>query len=147
VSWVVYLVIVLAGMPVAGCALVYGWRAWQWLEERHRTAAPAQSLAELGASLRRLRAELEDTETRAGLTAKHHRVEAVRAAYLDVLTTACRRLDVSPPASRALADIYRAEAALRQRGLPVYDKAPGDKARDDKAPSDKAPGEMRGTAR
>ena len=127
-SWVVYLVIVLAGMPVAGCGIVGGWRAWQWLEERRRTAPAAQSLAELAATLRRLRAELEDTETRAGLTAKHHRVEAVRAAYLDVLTTACQRLDVRPPAGGALADIYRAEADLRQRGLPVYDKAADDRA-------------------
>jgi len=124
VSWVAYLVIVLVGMPAAGCALVGGWRAFWWLEERLRKAPPAESLAHLAADMRRLRAELEDTETRAGLTAKHHRVEAVRAAYLDVLTTACRRLDVSPPpgGTRAtLADIYRAEAALRQRGLPVDD--------------------------
>lgn len=126
VSWVAYLVIVLAGMPAAGCAVVGGWRAFWWLEERLRKAPPAESLAELAASLGRLRAELEDTETRAGLTAKHHRVEAIRAAYLDVLTVACRRLDVAPPAGGAratLADIYRAEAALRQRGLPVDEKA------------------------
>jgi hypothetical protein len=122
VSWVAYLVIALAGMPAAGCALAGGWRASWWLEERLRKAPPAESQAELAARLRRLRAELEDTETRAGLTAKHHRVEAIRAAYLDVLTTACRRLDVSPPpggARATLADVYRAEAALRQRGLPV----------------------------
>jgi hypothetical protein len=117
-------------MPAAGCALVGGWRASAWLEERSRKAAPAESLAELAASLHRLRAELEDTETRAGLTAKHHRVEAIRAAYLDVLTMACRRLDVAPPAGGAratLAGIYRAEAALRERGLPVHERAPGEK--------------------
>ncbi|HTU72093.1 MAG TPA: hypothetical protein VMG38_01110 [Trebonia sp.] len=120
-SWVAYLVIVVAGMPVAGCALVGGWRATWWLEERLRKAPPAPSLAELAATLRRLRDELEDTETRAGLTAKRHRVEAIRAAYLDVLATACQRLDVAPPpgGERAtLADIYRAEAELRQHGLP-----------------------------
>jgi hypothetical protein len=131
VSWVAYLVIVFVGMPVAGCALVGGWRAFWRLEERLRKPPPVESLAELAASMRRLRAELEDTETRVGLTAKHHRVEAIRAAYLDVLTTACRRLDVSPPpggARATLADIYRAEAALRQRGLPVYEKAPDEKA-------------------
>jgi hypothetical protein len=126
VSWVAYLVIVLVGMPAAGCAVVGAWRASWWLEERRRKAPPPESLAELAASLGRLRAELEDTETRAGLTAKHHRVEAIRAAYLDVLTVACRRLDVAPPAGGARAtqaDIYRAEAALRQRGLPVDEKA------------------------
>jgi hypothetical protein len=131
VSWVAYLLIVLAGMPAAGCALLGGWRALWWLEERHRKAPPAESLAELGASLRRLRDELEDTETRSGLAAKHHRVEAIRAAYLDVLTTTCRRLDVTPPpggARATLADIYRAEAALRQRGLPDCEKAAVEKA-------------------
>jgi hypothetical protein len=127
VSWVAYLVIAVVLMPAAACALVAGWRvAWR-LEEHRRKAPPAESLADLAADLRRLRAELEDTETRAGLTAKHHRVEAIRGAYLDVLTTACRRLDVSPPpggARATLADIYRAEAALRQRGLPTHEKAP-----------------------
>jgi hypothetical protein len=131
VSWVAYLVIVLAGMPIVGCAVVGSWRAFWWLEERRRKAPQAESLAELAASARRLRAELEDTETQAGLTAKHHRVEAVRAAYLDVLATACRRLDVPPPpggARATLADIYRAEAALRQRGLPVYETTSGEQA-------------------
>jgi hypothetical protein len=127
VSWVVYLVIVLVGMPAAGCVLVGGWRASAWLEDRLRKAPPATPLAELEASLRRLRAELEDTETRAGLTAKRHRVEAVRAAYLDVLTTACHRLGVAPPpggARATQAGIYEAEAALSQRGMPVRDEAP-----------------------
>jgi hypothetical protein len=131
VSWGAYLVIALAGLPAAGCAVVGGWRAYWWLEERRRKAPPAEALAELAASARRLRAELEDTETRSGLIAKHHRVEAVRAAYLDVLTTACRRLDVPPPpggARATLADIYRAEAALRQRGLPLYETTSGHKA-------------------
>jgi uncharacterized protein (AIM24 family) len=126
VSWVGYLVIVLVGMPAAGCAVVGGWRALAWLEERSRKAPPAQPLADLAASLRRLRAELEDTETRAGLTAKHHRVEAIRGAYLDVLTTACRRLDVAPPpggARATQAGVYRAEAALRERGLAVQERA------------------------
>jgi hypothetical protein len=67
-------------------------------------------------------AELEDTETRAGLTAKNHRVQALRGAYLDVLAVACHRMDVPPPrgGDRArLAEIYRAEEALRHRGLHV----------------------------
>jgi len=70
----------------------------------------------------RLRAELEDTETRSRLTAKNHRVQAVRGAYLDALGSACQRLDVSPPQGGdrvPLAEIYRVEAALRQRGLDV----------------------------
>jgi hypothetical protein len=131
VSWVAYLVIVVVGMPAAGWALVGGWRASAWLQERLRKAPPAESLTELATTLARLRDELEDTETRAGLIAKHHRVEAVRAAYLDVLATACRRLDVTPPpggARATLADIYRAEAALRQRGLPARERTAEEKA-------------------
>jgi hypothetical protein len=70
-------------------------------------------------------------ETRSGIPNKHVRVEALRGAYLDALGTACRRLEVSPPAaggstvgSRARqAEIYRVEAALRQRGLDVRETA------------------------
>ena len=46
----------------------------------------------------------------------------MRGAYLDALRDACARLGVSPPpgGDRARqADIYRAEAALRERGLDV----------------------------
>jgi hypothetical protein len=50
----------------------------------------------------------------------------LRGAYVDVLSVACERLEVSPPpgGERApLAEIYRAEAALRQRGLDVRQPA------------------------
>ena len=53
-------------------------------------------------------------------------MQALRGAYLDALSAACQRLDVSPPpgGDRApLAEIYRAEAALRQRGLDVREPA------------------------
>jgi len=119
--------ILAAALPTAACfALIYMWRAAGWLSEvwarRQARAAPPEPIDRLQADLRRLRAELEDTETRSGLTAKQHRVQALRGAYLDALSTACRRLEVSPPAGgdRApLAEIYRVEAALRQRGLDV----------------------------
>jgi hypothetical protein len=127
-GWVVELIIALAAMPVAGCALIGAWRGAQLLAEARRKPPPPESLDRLEADLRRLRAELEDTETRAGLIAKNHRVQAVRGAYLDALTAACRRLDVPPPgggnqASSARApsqaEIYRAEEGLRRRGLRV----------------------------
>jgi hypothetical protein len=124
VGWLVELIIALAAMPVAGCALIGAWRGAHRLAEARRKPLPPQPLARLEADLRRLRAELEDTETRAGLTAKNHRVQALRGAYLDVLTTACRRLDVPPPRGgdlAGLAEIYRAEEALRRRGLRVRD--------------------------
>ena len=123
-SWVIYLVIVFAGMPVAAYALLGAWHGAQRLAESRRRPPPPEPVEQLEADLRRLRAELEDTETRAGLTAKRHRVEAIRGAYLDVLAVACQRLDVSPPPGgvhATQADIYRAEAALRQRGLAVRD--------------------------
>jgi hypothetical protein len=122
VSWVVELVLAIFLMPLAGYALIGAWRGARRLSEARYKAPPPRPIERLGADLRRLRAELEDTETRAGLTAKHHRVLALRGAYVDALTAACERLEVSPPpgGERApLAEIYRVEAALRQRGLDV----------------------------
>ena len=119
-------------MPTAvGFALIGAWRGARLLAEaRYRArfqALPPEPIERLEADLRRLRAELEDTETRSGLTAKHHRVQAVRGAYLDALAAACRRLDISPPRGgdrASQAEIYRVEAALRQGGLEVRAQAP-----------------------
>ncbi len=118
-------------LPTAvGFAIVGALRAARWLGEAHRTARfralPPEPIERLAADLRRLRLELEDTETRSGLTAKHHRVLALRGAYADALSAACLRLDISPPrgGDRApQAEIYRVEAALRQRGLDVRREA------------------------
>ena len=124
--------LLLFALPTAvGFALIGAWRAARWLAEaRYRArfrALPPEPIEHLQADLRRLRSELEDTETRSGLTAKHHRVQAVRGAYLDTLSAACRRLDISPPrgGDRApQAENYRVEAALRQGGLEVRMQAP-----------------------
>ena len=119
VAWL----IVAAFLPTAAVfALIGMWRWARRLAEARYEAPPAQPLGRLQADLRRLRAELEDTESRSGLTAKNHRIRAVRGAYVDALCTACQRLEVSPPGGgdRApLTEIYRVEAALRQRGLDV----------------------------
>jgi hypothetical protein len=126
VSLVVEYIFIVALPTAAGFALIGAWRAARWLSEARNKALPPEPIEGLEADLRRLRAELEDTETRAGLTAKHHRVQALRGAYVDALSSACRRLDVSPPpgGDRApLAEIYRVEAALRQRGLDVRETA------------------------
>ena len=124
--------LLLFALPTAvGFALIGAWRAARWLAEaRYRArfqALPPEPIERLEADLRRLRAELEDTETRSGLTAKHHRVQAVRGAYLDALAAACRRLDISPPRGgdrASQAEIYRVEAALRHGGLEVRVQAP-----------------------
>ena len=124
--------VLLFALPTAvGFALIGAWRGARWLAEaRYRArfqALPPEPIERLQADLRRLRSELEDTETRSGLTAKHHRVQALRGAYLDALSAACRRLDISPPRGgdrASQAEIYRVEAALRQGGLEVRMQAP-----------------------
>src|ERR1022692_3821623 len=115
-------------LPTAvGCAIICGfrgagWSVERWRARRHRFDPPAEPIGRLGASLRRLRAELDVTETRPGIPAKNQRLKALRGAYLDALRTACERLEVSPPPEGdrvPLAEIYRVEAALRERGLDV----------------------------
>ena len=124
-SHVIDLVLVLVLMPAAGYALIAGWRAANWVADKRCKPPAPEPVDRLAANLRRLRAELNDTETRDGLTAKHHRVQALRGAYIDTLTAACQRLDVPPPPgdTAPLAEIYRVEAALRQRGLDVRETA------------------------
>jgi hypothetical protein len=123
-------VVACALMPAAGFALIGVRRAAQRLDEARREAPPSPPppvpVEQLAADLRRLRADLESTETRDGLFAKHHRVQALRGAYLDVLAAACRQLDVIPPSGdqAPLAEIYRVEAALRQCGLDVRECRP-----------------------
>jgi hypothetical protein len=125
VSHVIDLVLVLVLMPVAMYALIAGWRGANWVAEKRCKPPAPEPVDRLAANLRRLRTELNDTETRDGLTAKHHRVQALRGAYIDTLTAACQRLDVPPPPGdkAPLAEIYRVEAALRQRGLDVRETA------------------------
>jgi hypothetical protein len=110
-------------------------RACRWAAQRRTRPTVAEPIGRLAARLRRLRAELEDLETRQDVPHKGLRLRALRAAYVDTLTAACGRLAVSPPTgargapprepgSRVpLAEIYRVEAALRQRGLDVRETA------------------------
>jgi len=124
---VIELVIVILLPTAAGYAIIggfrgAGWAAGHWHARQHQLDAPTEPIERLGANLRRLRAELDATETQSGIPAKSLRLKALRGAYIDALCTACERLDVSPPpgGERApLAEIYRVEAALRERGLDV----------------------------
>ena len=125
---VVELILVILLPTALGYATVGGVRLARWAARRRSLSqAPVlEPIERVGASLRRLRAELESAETRTDLTAKNVRVRALRGAYLDTLTTACNRLGVSPPSHgdrASQAEIYRAEAALRQRGLDVRETA------------------------
>lgn len=117
----VLLVIVAFSLPTAaGLALLGGVRVLRWVTERRCRVPAPEPIDRLAADLRRLRAELEATETRADLPAKELRLRALRLAYLDTLAAACRRLEVRPlPSGDRIpqAEIYRVEAALGQRGL------------------------------
>jgi hypothetical protein len=123
---VALLAVVVAIPTVAMYVLIVIWRGSHWLAETRRRPSAAEPVERLEARLRRLRAQLEATEVTSGLPAKNLRVRALRGAYADVLTDACRRLDIPPPPAGTdmrQADIYRIEAALRQRGLDVREMA------------------------
>jgi hypothetical protein len=107
---------------MAGYAIIYGIRVWRRLADARRRPPPPEPVERLVTRLRRLRVELETTENTPRSPARLHHLRAVRGAYLDLLRVACDRFDVSPPPGGDLArqaDIYRAEAALRERGIDV----------------------------
>jgi hypothetical protein len=112
---------------IVGYAAVLGVRAWRRVAESRRRPPPPEPIDRLTTRLQRLRAELEATENTPRGPARQHKLRAIRGAYLDVLATACDRVEVPPPpgGDRARqADIYRAEAALRQRGIEVQATSP-----------------------
>jgi hypothetical protein len=114
-------------LPTAlGYALLGSVRVVRWAAERRSRVPAVEPIERIGANLRRLRAELEAAETRTDLPVKTVRVRALRGAYLDTLTVACRRLGVTPPPGGdrvPQAEIYRVESALRKRGLDVRETA------------------------
>ena len=118
-------------LPIAAVyALIGGGRLLKWLSEQQTRSQSPETIEQLRANLVRLRALLEDMETRTDQPAKNLRVRALRAAYVDRLIDACERLDVTPPASARArpesvkqSDIYRMEAALLERGLDVREPA------------------------
>ena len=117
-------------LPIAAVySVIGGGRLLKWISE-HQTKDPApEPIQQVRANLVRLRAELEATETRSDLVAKNLRLRALRAAYVDALNDACKRLDVSLPGTQVRpedlrqSDIYRIEALLRERGLEVQETA------------------------
>ena len=126
--------LVAVALPIAAVYSLIGggrlarWVSDSWLPERRSRGAAPEPVQRLGANLVRLRSQLEAMETRTDLPAKNLRLRALRAAYVDALNDACQRLDVTPPAGSRpgdvrQAEIYRVEAALRQRGLDVREPA------------------------
>ena len=118
-------------LPIAAVySLIGGGRLVKWISEQQTRAPAPVPIERVRANLIRLRTQLEAMETRTDLPAKNLRLRALRAAYVDALCEACQRLDVSPPPSAQArpesvtqSDIYRMEAALRQRGLDVRETA------------------------
>jgi hypothetical protein len=111
-----------------GYAVICGARGFRWLAEHRRTGVTVpEPLEQLGGRMRWLRARLEATENQQGTPAKDLRVRAVRGAYVDLLSEACQRLQITPPQVQGgrvpLTEIYRAESALRERGLDVRETA------------------------
>jgi hypothetical protein len=123
--------LVAIALPIAAVySLIGGGRLVTWISNQQTRPPVPEPIERVRANLVRLRAQLEAMETRSDLPAKNLRLRALRAAYVDALSDACQRLDVSPPAdSRAhpesvkQSDIYRMEAALRERGLDVRETA------------------------
>ena len=123
--------LVAIALPIAAIySLIGGGRLVNWIAEQQTRAPAPVPIGRVRANLVRLRAQLEAMETRTDLPAKNLRLRALRAAYVDALCAACQRLDVSPPPgaqarpeSVPQSDIYRMEAALRQRGLDVRETA------------------------
>ena len=118
-------------LPIAAIySVIGGVRLLKWLADQQSRPVVPEPIERVHANLVRLRAQLEAMETRSDLPAKNLRLRALRAAYVDALCDACQRLDVSPPAgspahpeSVPQSDIYRVEAALRERGLDVRETA------------------------
>jgi hypothetical protein len=118
-------------LPVAAVySLIGAGRLLKWISEHQSRPSVPEPIEKVRANLVRLRAQLEATETRSDLPAKNLRLRALRAAYVDALIDACKRLDVTPPAGARehrekvpQSDIYRMEAALRERGLDVRETA------------------------
>jgi hypothetical protein len=127
IEWVIVLLLPTAvGGAIIGGLRVARWSSERWQARRYQLEPRGEPIERLGASLRRLRAELDATEIRSDLPAKNVRLRALRGAYVDVLSAACERLEVGPPRGgerASWAELYRVEAALRQRGLDVRQPA------------------------
>lgn len=128
-TWGVQNVLELGGVmllpTLLGAAVVGAAKAWRLLTDRRRTAlATGPTIERLSADVRRLRSELAAAEEPTTRPGRSVRIRAIRGAYLDALTAACWALEVPPPQPAGagqvpMTEIYRAEAALRSRGLDV----------------------------
>jgi hypothetical protein len=124
---VIEVVLILLIPTLVGAALIGGVRLCgmtrRWAINRRAVAAGAPvPLERLAADLRRLHQQVARVEDAADMKpGRAVRMRALRAAYGESLLAACRALDVpDAPADGtrlSLPEVYRLEAALRERGL------------------------------
>jgi hypothetical protein len=121
----VLLVVVIFIPTLLGGAAVGTARVWRRYHERDRGPRPlGPPIERIAADLRRLNRERWDLSCRASGPGRGVRWRALEAAYVDVLTTACRVLEVVPPRPGGAgtvprAEIDRVESELHSRGLDV----------------------------
>jgi hypothetical protein len=122
-------VLILLIPTLVGAALIWGIRLWGIVSRQARSrratagAAPIP-LERLATTLRRLHQQVARVEDAAdSKPGRAVRVRALRTAYGDSLLAACHALDVPDapidPTRLTTCEIYRLEAALRDRGLDV----------------------------
>jgi len=118
-----WLVVVLLVPTMLGWAVLGGARLWRGVRSRGRgPVATNQPIERIATDLRRLKAERTKLVGQPPGPGRGVRSQALTAAYVDVLTAACRVLEVPPPrvsaAGRTTAtEISRVEAELWMKGL------------------------------
>ena len=124
------LVAVLLLPTLIGGALVGGARLWRrWRDGREPGPLPlGPPIERIAADLRRLHGQRRVLRHQVPAPGRVVRARALTAAYVDVLTDACRVLEVAPPRTgpsglAATAEIERVEGELLERGLDVTSPA------------------------
>jgi hypothetical protein len=123
----VVLVGVLLLPTLIGGALVGSTRLWRRWRQRRQELQPipiGPPIERIAADLRRLNGQRVVMQQQEASPGRGVRARALTAAYVDVLTDACRVLEVVPPRAgmsgvAATAEIQRVEAELLVRGLDV----------------------------
>jgi hypothetical protein len=100
------------------------WRRWDLRRQATRPVPIGPPIERIAADLRRLNGQRVVLQQQVSAPGRGVRARALTAAYVDVLTDACRVLEVAPPRAgasgvAATAEIQRVEAELLVRGLDV----------------------------